>query len=430
MCSLRCLAMRYEAVDGYVPGATVRTEADFIAPYQKHSDVLEYPQARHFGSAAFIYLLIATTLFFYIFAPLVNRYVGRVGAQDSGVVWHYFMYSATMHVALTAIFYLDPAMFALMRRNRLRFMAVAPLAFVGVFWVWILAAHRAQVYFMLGYLLWTYWHFQKQHWGVYCFVRIHENSRPQATDRMIALYGGYLPGAIMWGAWSIISGENPTYFSSSVVGVATFLTRFGRPIVMLSMAAAGYVIVREIRSARVERRSIAVLSLAMLAFFSCNNWPFVFLNNGTLATAMVNTGHGLQYIVFMTIFAYDRNRVYNLLKQDGRASSAAAAVSRHVDARWLGHAVGALYLGGMFFGANWLYHGGSARTVSSYLSAGLTLTPAQMGRIAEAIGIAITVVHYILDAAAWKLTKPEARAVVVQKFDFLFQRNSVSGARS
>jgi hypothetical protein len=180
--------MQCDDIDAYAAEPGVRTAA--IAPYQNHGDVLDRPQERHFASAAFIYLLIGATFLFYVFAPLANPYSRN---EAPSATWNYFLYSASMHVALTGIFYLDPAMFALMRQNRMRFMTVAPLAFLAVLGLWIFADERAQIYFMLPYVLWTYWHFQKQHWGVYSFVRIHEKSKPQAIDRTIALYGGFVP---------------------------------------------------------------------------------------------------------------------------------------------------------------------------------------------------------------------------------------------
>ena len=400
---------------------------DVMVPYQKHSDVLDQPQARHFASVTFIYLLVGSTVFFYPFALLIDRFVGRIGYHDSGVAWNAFMYSAAMHVAMTAIFYVDPAMFALMRHNRIRFMAIAPLAFLGTFWLWTLGTSRTQAYFMLAYVLWTYWHFQKQHWGVYSFVRIHEKSRPQSIDRLVVVYGSYLPAAIIWGTSTIASGGNAEFFWSPVVRAANVINHFALPIVVMSAAAAVYAIVREVRSARSAGRPIAVLSLAMLAFFSCNNWPFLIFDVDSLAIAMVNTGHGLQYIIFMTVFAYDRNRVYRLLDKERPAGSLASAVSRRIDARWLGHIVGVLYLVGMVAGANWLFHGGYARALKSAFFVGLTLSTGQMALVAQALGLAITVVHYILDASAWRLTQPEARAVMRQKFDFIFSRQARPG---
>ena len=47
---------------------------DVMVPYQKHSDVLDQPQARHFASVTFIYLLVGSTVFFYPFALLIDRF--------------------------------------------------------------------------------------------------------------------------------------------------------------------------------------------------------------------------------------------------------------------------------------------------------------------------------------------------------------------
>jgi hypothetical protein len=406
---------------------TEATSLPNSAPYRTHSDVLDRPQAQHVTSVAFIYLLLATTFVFYIAAPFVHRYVANLDiTENPGTIWRYVMYSATMHVALTGIFYLDPAMFPLMSQNRLRFLIVAPLVLVGVLWLWIFASPRILAYYWCVYMAWTYWHFQKQHWGVYSFIRIHEKSRPQMFDRAIVLYGGYLPAALIWVAW-IISTQ-PQYFWFPVTVAAASLVRFAGPLVCVSLAMAAYAIVQEYRAARAAARPIAVLSLVLLAFLSCNNWPFLFFGTGSLATSMVNTGHGLQYIVFMTVFAYDRNRVYRLLNSESAGRSVGAAVSNRIDARWLGPVIGLLYIAIMFLGAAWAYHGRASRLLAAHFSIGSSLSHAHLVRLGDGLGYAITIVHYILDASAWKLSKPEARAVMVQKYNFLLGRRASPAA--
>ena len=81
-------------------------------------------------------------------------------------------------------------------------------------------------------------------------------------------------------------------------------------------------------------------------------------------------------------------------------------------------AIGLVYVVLMFGGAAWAFHGRATRHVIDFFST-FAVSHAHMVRIAEGFGLAITLTHYVLDASAWKLTKPEARAVMVQKYNFL-----------
>src|SRR5262249_18829517 len=158
---------------------------------ESHADVIERPQLRHIVSVTFIWLLVVATCAFYPLAPFVNAIIAKLGTP-ADLVYNALIYSVSLHVALSLIFYLDPAMFALMWQNRIRFLIVTPAAFLASFWLWVFCDKTVEVWFMLGFIVWTYWHFQKQHWGVYSFIRLHEGSRPAKWDRAVVLWGGYL----------------------------------------------------------------------------------------------------------------------------------------------------------------------------------------------------------------------------------------------
>ncbi|HEV2983838.1 MAG TPA: hypothetical protein VGX46_05590, partial [Vicinamibacterales bacterium] len=138
-----------------------------------------------------------------------------------------------------------------------------------------------------------------------------------------------------------------------------------------------------------------------LVFLASNYWPFFVLDTSA-AAVMVTGGHGLQYCVFMAVYAFNRN------------AAPAAVRSQRVSDRFRGMVpVASMFILGI---AVWEILTAWLPTHRVFGYDNVT-THGALGSLA----LAITGVHYIQDGVLWRLSDRHSRDLAFEKYRFLFK---------
>jgi hypothetical protein len=356
-----------------------------------------------FRARVFVGLLVLATVSFYVVAPLVavQWWPFRSLTQTYAVL----LYLSIAHVALTAFIYFDRASYRVISTHKLRFLIAGPAFFVSTFWFFYFMPRETVTAFLLFFFVWTYWHYQRQHYGVYSLIKSAARERASSAEKAVILAGA-VPGmlAILPQA---LAERNPDL---AVLHAYVGLIMDAAAAALLVCAVAGAVISAAILRAPGEAPLKSRLFHAvLLLFLATNNWPLLFVKPTWLAVAMVAGGHGAQYYVFMAVYGMKREPqgVLDRLTPTLRALPVWPVIRGCF-------AVAFLFLFAM---AMWV-------TLTTWLPAQPFAKPADsaLGAAIGSLWIAITGTHYILDAGLWRLSEPNSRALVRHKYGFLFPR--------
>jgi hypothetical protein len=126
-------------------------------------------------AAIFIWSLIGATFLFYGVTPLV--YSVWWPFATPGSFYKTVFLIITAHVVFTWIVYFDRPAYKLIEKHKVRFFLAAPGLIVGYFLFFVAFSKSAEAILMMPIGWWSYWHYQKQHYGVYAFVKAYYGDR-------------------------------------------------------------------------------------------------------------------------------------------------------------------------------------------------------------------------------------------------------------
>jgi hypothetical protein len=323
-----------------------------------------------------------------------------------------------IHVPLTAYLFFDPKIRSYMRHRPIELIVGPILIFAICFFVFLstwesrLAGEAwPLVYFMLGAIAWSYWHFGKQNVGVYSFFR-HSQSQPGLghIERKLILIGTilgvlatFIPAGYVAGYIDLYSKNSTSFSPLTIAGHITPFLKYGQYALLVVVAA--YL---ALNWQRYTWKSAAMLFLCANFFFPINaavDMPAAF--NAVAACSVLS--HGVQYCVFLGFHAAQYRPDSNergVPPPRGRAGSLVMC--------------GILIVMAVFLGESFLYN--------SYLPKDLfsKVTTHALGRddilvpVAESIGTGIWLTHFWLDSFFWRFKNPEARQWMTKRYAFLF----------
>lgn len=324
-----------------------------------------------------------------------------------------------IHVPSTLYLYTDPLIRARTRREPVR-LALIPL----LLWFSTAAAFYAASSFatslhttalllmILFYLHWQAWHFGMQSYGVHSFVSITAR-RPKREawqaklEKKLVMWGtifGMMAVYVQLGghAWFLNLPHLDYALYQRIFGVAFEIGRWG--CYAVSLAALIYVL----RYRALFTRNSAVIFMISVCFFlpdylafmppSSTPGSFVSLLNFTLV-------HGIQYLVFMVAHVTGQVR-------QRKAEQALGHRKKGTLDPWIMFFLIAVLLGLVINDATKLSaFGSSVLTALAISFSQHTLTLTFIG-----FSFGLTMAHFWVDQYVWKLSQPEPRAWVGDRF--------------
>lgn len=142
----------------------------------------------------FLTLIAVVTIFPIVFVSFVTPF--RDSARSIDDIFRLLLLMSTMHVGLTAYFYLDSEYRSYTSQN-VRFYVLLPAALIlGCGLITSVYAEAGLIYLQLFYHAWLLFHYGRQNYGVLAFASIATDSgRPLNTERLalhLAPIGGIL----------------------------------------------------------------------------------------------------------------------------------------------------------------------------------------------------------------------------------------------
>lgn len=332
------------------------------------SELIHAP-SRLSDRAFFLSLIVATTVLPLLFVPFAAPIRETHSSIDD--VFRLLLLMSTMHVGLTAFFYLDTEYRSHVAKHA-GFYVFLPI-------VVILAAGATTSYFasagvtylQLFYHAWLLFHYGRQNYGVLAFTAVATNSgRPSTLERLslhLAPIGGIL------GAHQVFAHFNASVF-------APYLEHSVRAGAVLTIAAIALAALSAVKQILNRTSPWRPLMLVLLSLFYL---PTFFFDNYMQAVMSYAIAHALQYFVFMFFLA---------------AGARGAAPGRAI----IVLALGALATWGMIL---------------------LTREQSLWGPILPFVtGAALGLImwHFIMDAGFWRLSQTWQRERVRERFSFLF----------
>jgi hypothetical protein len=289
-----------------------------------------------------------------------------------------------IHVAATLILYVDRTFLPSVLDNKARYV-YAPLAtIVGAGVLFALGGRGVQVAAYLVLWAWQTYHYGRQNVGVYAFAGIAGGWRPLPLERRVL---DLVAICAILGTFEVLAKEAA---SPALYPLFDGLYRLGTVAFLGTLAFSLYVCLRHRREFSWSR---GVFFFTLVLFFA----PMFMSTNVDVAFFSYAVAHGAQYLMFMTAASV------GLAARGGRRGIALPMV------------VPAVLLVG--FGVL----GSRADDLKALALAG---SSPWLGTVADfLIGTVLgtTIAHFIVDAEAWKLSRPAARRYVTERFRFLFE---------
>ena len=326
------------------------------------------PATPRIGARGFFATLALITLASLVGVPLLFTVAAATG---HGVPGTFALIAVTgpMHVAATSFFYFDRDFWPVLRESPGRAFWAVPLLPIGLLGAGVagMAIVGAWAYLLIFvyHNVWLFYHYQRQNFGLISLV-----GRNVGYGRLPSRVNTTLNVAALGGIISLCA--TPNFFppsTASLVGPQAYvaLRAVGIGVYVLSLGLLAWVFWREPRL-RANGWLVGALVVGM-AFFL----PAVFFRSITTAFVPIAIAHGAQYIFMMSVLS-------------GR--------SRRGWLAFLTMCVLGLTIGGVL------------NTMGAWPVI-LVVTGA-------------TQVHFLLDAKVWRLSEPRQRAILSERFDFLF----------
>jgi len=319
----------------------------------------------------FLALVSCVTLAPFAAAPLVSHVI----PQDSSALYVYaalVFLGANFHVASTGWFYTDPEMRSHFRARPVRYIVVPCLLVSGSAATFYFVDRALLPYFVISFLCWQLWHYQKQNIGLLSFIAAGTDGAPlsiwERRTLALAAFAGIL------GLFSILQ-MGPPYLA------AAFLRFHSVGMALYCLVPVAFCIaVVNNPALRANRIRLLFFLITALFFFP----TFVF-SDSTSALAGYAIAHGLQYLVFMGFVSASKGKTtVSLIKLLAIATFGGIILDRAADAR------------------DWLER------------------PYELAIYGAFLGLVMT--HFVLDAGIWRLRESFQRNYMRKAFYFVFDR--------
>lgn len=349
----------------------------------------------------FSLLLILSSTIGFVMIPLTHSVYWPF--KESLDLYHFLIYVSGAHIGFTYFFYFDKEAKNIRQAQWLRFHIIPVLLMCIMFFSFLYASTTGVVYLWQIIGIWTIWHFQRQNLGVFTFLCIDQGLKTASKfERQLILGSGIVAMA-----------ANLLTYGKGIAG--TLFEVYRNQIFTISLAGYISMLLLWIASLIWKKLQINVPIFStrntILLLFITYYWPLFIIKEPTVAFMMFAVGHGLQYILFMSIIATQgRDRLaFKGLNLIFSKLNFVANLSKFSFQLLFLFCVGFL----IFALANYF----SLVEVKQLL--GLNLKQGLAG-----LAFSATAVHYVLDSGIWRLSQPLPRNYAKHNFDFVFSKSS------
>ena len=280
------------------------------------------------------------------------------------------------HVAATAFFYSDATMREHFREHKIRYVYAPAALIIGTGVAYALVPEPFNRYILLYYFLWQTYHYQRQNYGILCFLSAATDRVPVSKPERLALELAAVAGML-----ALVR----IYRLSDDTVLRPVVDLIFRSASIVYMLVPVVVLVAIITLPHLARNPLRIMGLILFSAFYVPSFIFSDPSAATLGYAL---GHGLQYLVFMYFVGISRPRPVVALTTIAVAGiSGGFALTSMVVA--MGH--------------------GSA-----------------LDRLLFGLAIGVVMSHFVIDAGVWKLRYQFQRQYVRRAFPFVFERKLTS----
>jgi hypothetical protein len=283
------------------------------------------------------------------------------------------------HVGLTSFFYADKDMQTFFKDRPLRYILVPIVLAIatGLYWQLLPAVYTAN--FLVLFFIWQTYHYQKQNYGILCFLNAATGSSPITRLERAIVELSAIAGIL--GLFQRSNLFNGTF----VVPYMPFLYQAGLYLngIVFVILLIAITTVPAIRSNKLRSIFLVICALFYL--------PTFIVNDPGAAIASYAYAHGLQYYVFMYFVAASHRRHQNdnrIVLMISAAISGITILTLFADRTIWGN------VSGFIFGI--------------YLS--------------------IVMSHFIIDAGIWKVRGNFQRSYMKTAFPFIFKPRPMPSA--
>lgn len=289
-----------------------------------------------------------------------------------------------VHVPATLLLYTDRKFLALAREDTSRYVWVPLALMVASGCIFTVGGPTLQLLAYLVFWAWQTHHYGRQNVGVYSFAALAGGWRPLPAERRALDLAAV---CAVLGTFKILARE---IAPEALKGFFDILSGFG------ALAFAGVVIFSV--SVYLEHRRDFTLDRTVCFFTLVLFFLPLFLSHDiNVAFFSYAIAHGTQYLTFMAMLSLDLGR-------EGRR-----AVSRRMIV-----VAGSLVLLGVA--------GAWAADLKALALVDSSVILTGVLDFLAGITVGTTIAHFVVDAGAWRLSRPSARRYVTERFGFLFER--------
>lgn len=296
------------------------------------------------------------------------------------------LFLGQVHIALTALLYFDAGFAPIVAAHRWRYYWCALGAAIAFGLSFMLLPVQLEFLWWWTYVGWQNWHFGRQNLGVVAMVGAAEGSGSLRGGERLAILIANLSGIVGLTELS----ERPDHAFQQSFPLLWHALELGAWV-----AIAGFIGAAVIAAIALARREGGFYRAAALIFsvgFFC---PAIFAGSIFAGFTAVSMSHSLQYIVFMAAFWFNAPR-----RQPLPAFGLFAAVA---------------------------LIGGAVLTIRGEFGpmVGAVLHSEASSRFVFGFMFGLVVAHFVVDAHAWRLRERPQRALMRERFDFVFGRGAV-----
>jgi hypothetical protein len=340
----------------------------------------------HLKSIFLVALLLSTWLpiaFFLLSSRMENSVYGFAGMKTL------LLFLGTAHVPATIFFYMDQGFSHIIKQHKLRYIYF-PLALTIVTGLlFAFGGTMVQAYILLSYWAWQAFHYGRQNTGIYSFAAIATRGLPADRGEKIVIDLGTYCGIL--GTFRILGmGVAPNYLRGLFEG----LYRFGGFAFVAVVIAAIFVYLKNLKR---TTPLLTIYYFTLVCFFL----PVFLSTDIKVAFFSYAMAHGTQYLLFMTVVSLN-------FDPQGAAK------------RWQMAAAGKLFI--VIAVVGFLFYQ-TTNGLKSYEFFAGNGTPVRIADFMIGAVLGATMAHFVIDAGAWKLSKPLQRAYIGKRFAFMFAKS-------
>jgi len=312
-----------------------------------------------------------------------------------GAIKASLLFLGTAHVPATFFFYVDKDFSEIINRNKRRYVYIPLALTVATGLVFALGGTAVQAYVLLIYWSWQAFHYGRQNTGIYSFASIAtRGTKADRTEKIIIDLGTWC-GII--GTFKILGlGVAPAYLHAPIDTVYRFGTFAFGAVLLASIAVY-------IKNFKRTTPLLSAFYFTLVLFFL----PVFISTNIAVAFFSYAMAHGLQYILFMTVVSLN---------------PAPESVPQRMPVANAAKLIGIMLVLGFVF-----YRAGDLKTIQ-FVASSDTLSKIVDFIFGAVLGA--TMAHFVIDAGAWRLSKPLQRMYMGKRFDFVFARTTRAFNRS